>query len=315
MVTKVHLDALRSEAASVEALLKRVGTSDILSRISLTHRLEALRQEIASEEADRNTQASVALIFDGDPVIGSSSIDADFAGKTLQNYQDLITKQVAAAAGLLAERGPVPGDAQEAARMHVKALVHGSFGFVLEEANADEPSLFDSPVKAAVTHVSDLMTDVASQNLLAFEQRLDDIDFRVFNTLKKFITLIYKAGAILRVAEKDREVRFDRISLGRAYERLQETDVSEAEEALEGELLGLIPIQRRFEFRRRDNAQVITGRVSQVLSADYLERLEREGVVAGRQWRATIRTKSVEHPDGRHASKVHTLTDLVQTLS
>lgn len=312
MVTKVHLDALKSEAASVEALLARTNDRDVLSRISLGHRLEELQQEIAEHEDEIETAAGVALIFDGDPVSGSASIDAEFAGKTLQNYQELISKQVAFAAGMLGERGPVPTEAQDAARMHIKALVHGSFGFVLEEAHADEPNMFDSPVKAAVAQISDLMVDVTAQNLQAFERRLEDIDFRVFNTLKKFVSVIYKAGATMRVAEKNREVNFDLVSLGRAYERLRETDVSEIEEVVEGELLGLVPIQRRFEFRRKDNAEIVKGRVSQILSADYIERLEREGIMAGRQWRATLRIKSVEHPDGRHASVVHTLIDLVQ---
>lgn len=312
MVTKVHLDALKSELASVEALLARIGARDILSRISLSQRLEALRQEIASHEMEGNTTAGVALIFDGDPVHGSSSIDAEFAGKTLQHYQELISRQVAHSAGMLGERGPIPTEAQEAAKMNITALVHGSFGFVLEEARADEPGMFDSPVKTAVRQISDLMVDVAAQNLQSFEQRLEDLDFRVFNTLKKFVTVIYRSGATMRVAEKDREVRFDLVSLGRAYERLRETDVSETDETVEGELLGLVPIQRRFEFRRIDNSEIINGRVSQILSADYIERLEREGIMAGRQWRATIRTKIVEHPDGRHASKSHTLVDLVQ---
>lgn len=312
MVTKVHLDALKSEAASVESLLARTSERDILSRISLTYRLEALRHEIASHEVEPNTAAGVALIFDGDPVNGSASIDAEFAGKTLQNYQELLSKQVAFSAGMLAERGPVPAEAQDAARMHIKALVHGSFGFVLEEVHADEPGMFDSPVKAAVAYISDLMVDVASQNIQAFEQRLEDIDFRVFNTLKKFISVVYKAGATMRVAERDREVRFDLVSLGRAYERLRETDVSEVEEVLEGELLGLVPIQRRFEFRRKDNSEIVKGGVSQNLSADYIERLEREGIMAGRQWRATLHIKSIEHPDGRHSSTAYTLIDLVQ---
>lgn len=312
MVTKVHLDALRSEAASIEGLLSHTHERDILSRISLNHRLESLRQEIADQEAARGTVAGVALIFDGDPVTGSSAIDAEFAGKTLQNYQELISKQVAFSAGMLSARGPVPVEAQEAARMNIKALVHGSFGFVLEETEADQPPMFDSPVKLAVEQISDLMVDVTAQNLRSFEKRLEDIDFRVFNTLKKFVSVIYKAGATMRVAEKDREVRFDLVSLGRAYERLKETDVSQTEEVVVGELLGLIPIQRRFEFRREDNAEVIKGRVSQMLSADYIERLEREGIMAGRKWRATISTKSVEHPDGRHASTTHTLIDLLQ---
>lgn len=312
MVTKVHLDALKSEASSIEGLLERIGERDILNGISLRSRLDALRAEIAAHEGEQSTLANVALIFDGEPVYGSSSIDAEFAGKALQNYQELIVKQVALSAGVLAERGPIPHDAHEAAKMHVTGLLHGSFGFILEEAHADEPALFDSPVKLAVEQVSDLLADVAAQNVAPFAKRLEEIDIRVFNTLKKFVGVLYKAKATMRVAEKQRELKFDLGSLGRAYERLKASDVSQTEEVILGELLGLIPIQRRFEFRRKDNGEIVKGLVSQLLSADYLERLDSEGVLAGREWRATVMHKSVEHPDGRHVAVTHMLTDLTQ---
>ena len=312
MVTKVHLDALMGEAASLQALLNRLGERDILNRMSLEARLKTIREEINSYKADHRTAADVALIFDGDPVQGSSSIDADFAGRSLLNYQELITKQVALAAGELAARGPIPQDARDAARMNVTSLVHGSFGFVLQEARADEPGLFDSPVKHAVEQVSDLLTEVTDASGVKFAERLQELDVRTFNALKKFVDGVYKANASFRIAERDRELKFDVSSLGRAYERLRDTDVSETEETIIGELLGLVPIQRRFELRRKDNGEVIQGRVSQMLSADYLERLEGEGIVAGREWRATIATRLVEHPDGRHMSVTHTLTDLVE---
>lgn len=313
MVTKVHLDALMGEAASVEALLDRIGERDALNRISLENRLAKIREEIENYKAGQRTSADVALIFDGDPVHGSSSIDADFAGRSLLNYQELITKQVALASGELAPRGPIPHEAREAAKMHITSLVHGSFGFVLQEAQADEPEFFNSPVKTAVEQVSNLLAEVTDQSAARFEERLQDLDVRTFNALKKFVDAVYKANASFRIAERERELKFDVSSLGRAYERLRDTDVSETEETVVGELLGLVPIQRRFELRRKDNGDVIQGRVSQILSADYLERLEDEGVVAGREWRATIVTKSVEHPDGRHISVTYTLIDLVQS--
>lgn len=312
MVTKVHLDALKGEAASVQGLLARLGDRDILSSISLRQRLTQLQEEIARYERELPTQANVALIFDGEPVEGSQSIDADFAGKALQTYQDLLTKQVAVASGELRERGRLPQQAHDAARMHVTSLVHGSFGFVLQEAGSEQAALFESPAKAAVREVSNLLRTVSAPNEGPFEQLIEELDERVFSTLKRFVGIVFKGNATMRVAERDVELRLDPGSLERAYQRLSATDVSESEDVVVGELLGLVPIQRRFDFRSRDNGQVITGRVSQLLSAGYLERIENEGLIAGREWRARIITKVVEHADGRHLSTHHTLVDLVE---
>lgn len=313
MVTKVHRDALMGDIAFVRALLARVGGRDVLSAASLKKRLEKLEAELRQIEGEVVTTADVALVFDGGPVTGSQAIDADFAGRALQDYQELITKQVAASDfGGMAERGRIQQGAHKVARMNVTALVHGSFGFVLQEDHADEPQFFDSATRKAVQEISDLLADAAAARGDAFEARLDKVDARIFQTLRRFVSHLHNANSTLRIAEQEREVRLDQESLGRAYERLRQSEVTEIDETVFGELLGLVPIQRRFDFRRRDDGAVIQGRVAPNLSADYLERLEREGIVAARTWRAIIRTKTVEHPDQRHATVTHTLLDLIQ---
>ena len=63
-----------------------------------------------------------------------------------------------------------------------------------------------------------------------------------------------------------------------------------------GTLLGIAPIQRRFDFRRAESGETISGKVADNISADYLERIDREGLLAGREWLATVRTKTVQRP-------------------
>lgn len=311
MVTKVHRDALASEIASVGKLLEGVNAEDVLSTLSLRKRLEVLQAELEASLGELATAADVALIFDGGPVRGSSAIDADFAGKALQDYQDLVTKHVALSKfGGLAERGPVQHDAKAEARMNITALVHGSFGFVLQEDHADEPQFLVSPTRQAVEEVSNLLADATASDAARFEARLDEVDVRVFRALRRFVINLHKASSTLRIAEQEREVNLDLASVGRAYERLMESEVAVSDETVSGELLGLVPIQRRFEFRREDG-EIIQGRVSPHLSEDYLERLEHEGVVAGSRWQAVIETKEVQHPDRRHVTTTKTLIDLV----
>jgi hypothetical protein len=312
MVTKIHRDALRSEIGSIRAMLEGASQVDPLGSRSFRKRLKKLETELSKIEEGKRNVANVALVFDGDPVRGSSAIEADFAGKALQNYQDLIANFVAVGGGPLAERGRLSDQIHQQARMNVTALVHGSFGFVLEEDHADQSNMFETPAQKAVQAVTDLLTDVTAMDGQRFAKKLDDLDLRVFQTLKRFVGVLHRAKSTLRVAEEQRELSLDVASVDRAYERMSLVDVEELDEVHEGELLGLVPVQRRFEFRRGDNGELIQGRVAPNLSADYLERVEREGLIAGGNWRSTIRTKTINHPDGRHSSSSRTLIDLVR---
>jgi hypothetical protein len=311
MVTKIHRDALRSEIASLQALLEASGGRDPLGARSLQSRLQALEMELAKVQDAPAQFANVALVFDGEPVRGSSAIEAEFAGKALQDYQELIAKHVATDVGALAERGRLPDEVHQRARMNITALMHGSFGFVLEEDAGGQLGMFESAAQKAVQAVNDLLEAVSAVDGRQFDEKLNDLDVRIFQTLKRFVGTLHKSRATIRIAEEAREWRFDSPSVERAYDRMARADVEEYDAVVEGELLGLVPIQRRFEFRDGTTEEVLQGRVAENLSADYLERLEREGLPAGGRWRATIRTKIVNHPDGRHSSTSRLLIDLV----
>lgn len=312
MVTKLHRDALKSDIASVKALLDRIKGRDPLGEISLAARLRLLEDQLRAVEQAPVTRANVALVFDGEPVRGSSAIDADFAGQALQDYQELITRQVASVAGAgLGARGPIPQQLKQQSRLNITALVHGSFGFMLEENDGGQQALLESPTHAAVRSVTDLLQGVAAADERWFEGHLPDLDVRLFASLRTFVSTLYKAGSTLKVSEEERDLRLTPADVERAYERISQVDVEEVEETVEGELLGLVPIARRFEFRAA-NGEVISGRVAESLSADYLERLEREELIGGKGWRAIIRTKTVTRPDGRHSSVSRVLADLIE---
>lgn len=310
MVTKIHRDSLRGEIASLRAMLERSAGRDPLGALSLRKRLIRLEAELGEVEEHPQHVANVALVFDGDPVRGSSAIEAEFAGKALQDYQELIAKHVAVDGGQMADRGRLSDHIHKQARMNVTALVHGSFGFVLEEDSADQFGMFETPAQKAVQAVTDLLKDVAALDGRSFDEKLDELDSRIFSTLKRFVGTLHRAHSTLRVAEEQRELTLDFSSVERAFDRVSRSEVEESDELVEGDLLGLVPVQRRFDFRRGDNGEVWQGRVAANLSADYLERIEREGFVAGKRWRAVIRTKSVHHPDGRHVNVSRLLIDL-----
>jgi hypothetical protein len=312
MVTKIHRDALKGDIGQLRELIEKSRGRDPLGEMTLLKRLKLLEAELAAMVDEPRTTANVALVFDGAPVRGSSAIEADFAGNALLDYQEMVAKYVASSeAGGMAGRGRLPADVSRQSRMNITSLVHGSFGFILEEDAADEPPLFESAAYKAVQQVTDLLNSVSSLDAEAFDNTLETLDARIFSTLKRFIGSLHKANATLRVAEDERDLKLDAVSVNRAYDRVSQVEVDEIDEIATGELLGLVPIQRRFEFRDGIDGRVISGRVAANLSAGYLERIEKEGFLAGKRWRATIRTKTVNHPDRRHSKVTNTLIGLI----
>jgi hypothetical protein len=309
---KLKRDSLMSEMAAVDGLLARLRAGDILGRNSLAQRKAKVQDQIRALDAEVRTAASVILSFDGGPVQGSRSIDAEFAALAIKDYQDLVGKQMAASeTGGLARRGPVP--AKRLAKLNIVNVVHGSFGFMLEESAEDEAEMFDTALRKSVEKVDALLASCAAPDQAAFEDALLRVDARVFLSLKSFIEDLHRDEAVLRIIEDENEIVLDRVSVERARARVQGTEVDEQELTVAGELLGIVPIQRKFEFRT-EGGEVVSGQVGQRLSDDYLERIHGEDRVLGRRYLASMARRTVRRANGQ-TSTSHTLLDLSEPAS
>jgi hypothetical protein len=313
-VTKLHRDALKSDIESAKAILHELGARDPLGTMTFNRRLAALNEELSNLEGEAKNFANVALVFDGGPVRGSSAIDANFAGQALQEYQELITKHVARSTHSETNSGSKTAKAVAChTSMNVTALVHGSFGFILEEDDSKQTDMFESATRTAVHAVTDLLRDVIASDGQIFQNKLPDLDVKVFQSLRRFIGTLHKAEASLKLAEDERELKLSTSDVLKAYDRVSQVDVTEVDDTFVGKLLGLVPIARRFEFRNDEDEEIVSGKVALNLSADYLERIEREGPIEGKRWRALVRTKTISQTNGRHSSVSRVLLDLLAT--
>lgn len=94
MMKRLELDSLKADLSAVEALLvSRTQAEDPIGWMQYASRKAQLQQQVAEMEIKPDLHASVALYFGGRPVIGSRGIMADFAGKTLEQYQDMVSKR------------------------------------------------------------------------------------------------------------------------------------------------------------------------------------------------------------------------------
>ena len=275
MIPKLEQNKLSAQLAAIDALLAAIPESNLASRIGLEERRHELSIELEKLNATGETLASVALYFGGKPVQGSRAIDADFATNALSSYQEIVTKVCSEG---LREHNVESNTriAKEASRLNITNIVHGSFGFVLEEINSNGPPFLRSALKEAMDKSVECIAGLADKDDAVFSDIISVISLPILMAVRSFYRTIYKNNAVFRIVEGHTDQQFDVVAVERAYERAEQTTVEEEEFSIEGELLGVIPSGRRFEFRRKDDGNIIYGKVGLLFSQDYLERVNIE---------------------------------------
>lgn len=289
MASRLKSAHLTAELATLDSLLGMLPSDDVLGRLGLQSRRAEVTSELNQIKEIVGESASIALFFGGRPVLGSKGIEASFGADAVSKFQDLLTNVWGTAdRGAVGSRGPLP--ASDLSKLHITSLLHGSVGFLLEEIEPQD-RLFDSPLKKAADRATDVIEAFADENEQSFSAILETVDQRVLSSARDFFRQIYQKGANLRIVEGEKDLVLDGAPLERAYNRAENADIQDQDEPVEGILLGLIPIGRRFELRQRDGT-ILSGSVAETLSEAYLKRLTEEDLV-GKMCRGRIKRKRI----------------------
>ena len=310
---KLERDSLLADRAAVTALLDTMPESDPVGRLSFQSRLAEIDEQLAKLEGAHEPSGSVALLFAGEPVHGTRSINAEFASAVLKSFQDLVTKRVAGdELGKLGARGRIPIRATTS--LSISDMVRGSVGFLLEESG-ENLEISDTAVKIAIDDVTDVIARTASEHIEDFESAVENLDPRLLVSLRDFFRSLDEGGATIRIVESERDASLDTIAVRRARGRVDAMDIDEQEsDAVVGELLGLLPQSRRFEMRLADTGEVIRGTVSPGLATGWVELIEAPGQeVVGRTWRAKMRIREV-HERNKPPRKLYALLGLIEKV-
>lgn len=303
---------LRRQKSELEARISAAsGASDIVAMMNYQTRFDVICEELEEAERLDAQTAEVAVLFDGAPVVGTSAIDAGFAAQALLHFQGIVTRLFAASLkGQLNSKGKIKG--AELAQLNLRGLATGSFGFVLEEKEAQQSSVIKTPLREAIEEAADLFEEFSQVDDDDFLVDIDDINPRVFNELAKFFGHLEKNEATLKTNFPDKSYSFDREAISRAYTRISDSNVSIVEEVWVGTLVGLSPIKRTFDFRKRGEEAIISGKFGHQISQDYLERIEgRDGVTLGDEFKAKIEKGTLRKPNGT-ISVTYTVVDLIE---
>jgi hypothetical protein len=269
---KLERDFLQADIAAVNSLLAQLSEEDVLTRLGLQARLDELKRSIQElEEAAEQQTASAAIFFGGRPVVGARGVETEFGGEAVSKFQDLVSKVLAHEAGGLGQRGVVPNKA--ASTLHITNVVRGSFGFLFEELH---PQMLDTALKTAVDEATRLIDAFGEPDEEQFRTAVENIDQRVFTTVREFFDLMRQNEATLRVVAGDLDRSFGLDSVVRAAERGKSTTVDERDETVRGQLAGVLPDAHHFEFRTASERGTIRGKIDRSLAASQLAQMNRD---------------------------------------
>lgn len=270
MPTLLSIEALEADKLYVEQQLAAAGDSPWgTARLMWQSRLAEITQQITEAARSRSNYATVALIFDGSPVIGSDDIRLDFTTEALDSYQKVVSLSFASRlAEELPQTGPLPG--RDQSRLFIRDLVHGSMGFILEELPPQQHEMLPTQLKDAVERTTELMSTLSNAGDDEFESALERTSPRLVAAIEKFAKILYEAGASTRIVGEDNRLALSIDEVGRLSRRLGELDITEEIGPVDGVLLGVLPEARRFELKLPDEeAATIEGTISEDLAFKY----------------------------------------------
>lgn len=299
MLKKLEHDALAADLVAVESLLaSRSEEDDPIGYFQYLARKDEIEEDLRRVESRVDRHAELGIFFGGGPVQGSRGINADFAGKALDELQTLITKRFSEVeVGQLKQFGRLP--LMDRSKMLVTSVVRGSVGFVLEEAG-DTAEIVNTPLHTIVDEVSDILSRVGSEDEGLFDEAAAALDQRVLSTLKQFFVLLDEQQATMRIVNGNRDFLLDRHAVSLARARVQEIEIEERGDEYVGTLF-LLPTARKFELATQVNEEpvTLTGPVKSEAAAQLAGQQE-VGLppidvtqVSQRPWKVEIQTREI----------------------
>lgn len=270
MPTLLAIEALEADKRYVERQLAEAdGSPWGTARLMWQHRLAEIDAKIAAASANRSNYASVAVIFDGNPVIGTNDIRLDFTAEALDSYQKVVSLALASQmTDDIPQRGPLPGS--DRSRLFIRDLVHGSMGFILEEMPPEQHSMLPTLLKNAVEKSTQLITTLSSASDAEFEATLEGEQPRLVAAVQRFAKVLYEAGASTRIVGDEFRLALSIDEVGRLSRRLGDIEVEEEVVPVDGILLGILPEARKFELKLPgEDGATMEGAVSEDLSLKY----------------------------------------------
>jgi hypothetical protein len=127
-------------------------------------------------------------------------------------------------------------------------------------------------LKDAVREATASLRDLSAASSDAFQSRAEAMSPRAMRAVKRISRALAEAGAAAKIVDDEEELSLTSERVATLQSRLNEVEVVEATEELDGVLLGIFPDRQQYEFRVgfSVDGQVIYGPVSEDLDEQYI---------------------------------------------
>ncbi|WP_018318273.1 hypothetical protein [Bradyrhizobium sp. WSM2793] len=271
MATLLSKRELHDDLAFVDKQLSQYTDPYDTVRFMWEQRRAALLRRLEEAAKTDDSHAEVALLFDGGPVVGSQEIRLQFATQVLDGYQTLVAIIAAEKGGAeLKARGKLPK--AFTSKLFIRDMLRGSVGFLLEEPLPPQGSLLPTVLKDAVREATASLRDLSAASSDAFQSRAETMSPRAMRAVKRISKTLIEAGALAKIVDDAEELSLTSERVAILQSRLNEVEVVETTEELDGVLLGIFPDRQQYEFRigSPEDGQVIYGSVSEDLDVRYI---------------------------------------------
>ena len=260
---------LLSERTTLNQMLDRVPESEIdaLSQESLKDRLRAVEEQLEVYDRYSPRVVKASLTFQGDPVVSSLGIDADFGLDATSAFVKAVRLVGASIRGTLHSSGPVPHD--QDCRLLITNTTRGSFGFQLEDAS-QLPGVEDSstPVEAAIVQVKAIL-EASMETDERLRHVIVETNQRALNSVRRFLKKVADNNAVCTLEYQGEVFRFrDAAQVRHSERRLSVDNVRAGDRTLAGRFIGYFPRPPRAQFQvTRSEGDVGYERPDEVLTA------------------------------------------------
>jgi len=270
MAKLLTIEALQSDLAFVQRQLETLPPSPWgTARLMWEQRAEEIGRQMKALQGASTVTASVALIFDGLPVIGQEDIRLDFSSDALGSFQKIVTASLATLNNqTVATKGKAKGAKQS--KLYIRDIVRGSMGFLLEELAPQQADLFETPLKSAVDQATIFISSLRTANEEQFASTIDNAPPRLVGAVQKFAKVLKGAGATAKIVGDDKRVELSLDDVNQLNERFTTVTVHEESVTLAGVLLGVLPDSHTFELEVEGQEGVTKGAASDDLVEKYV---------------------------------------------
>ena len=273
-----------AEQNALQHLLDRLPSSSVIERRGLEFRKRKVDEVLASRPPVLEEPAHVRLAFRGKPVVGSRGLLAGFGAAAVKAFADAVAVVGASRNSSLKLRGAIPRKEQYG--LLITGTISGSFGFELEEPPGND-RLLETPVGPAVKRTISILEAAVGTDDEVLLDVVSDAHPRALRAIRTFLNRMAVQEATCALEFEGHAFRFMDVSEVRRGERRLRDHVLDEEEQMTGRFLGILPANRRFEFRNEETDGIVSGRIDPSLRDagamnDILNRPVRITVVARR---------------------------------